>query len=226
MAMLNFVYGSEEYECLNKGHLLLFSGKRGSGKTTLMKDLINSCITGELKGVWKFNCDWRKVVHIDTEQPPDLLEKFKKDICTEGTYEVYALGDLLTPDNKLSRVIEIINGSEGGCMYIIDTLSDLAADPNDFNMASRISQNLSGLANRKDCIITVVAHNNAQDTVLGAVGKYIENKASSSFNISLDDNTGVSRVRNVKTRFDSIPDFSFTVDNNKNIELGVYIPFP
>ena len=225
MALLNFIYGTESYECINKGHLILFSGKRGSGKTTLMKDLINSCLTGDVHGVWHMNCEWFKVTHIDTEQPPDLIEKFKKDIVNKGKYEVYALGDLLRPEDKFSRVIEIINSSEGSCLYVIDSLSDLASDPNNFDSATRISSSLQGLAIRKDALIAVVAHNNAQDTVLGAVGKMLENKASSSFNISLDDTTGVSRVRNVKTRFDNIPDFSFTIENKK-IKLGVYIPFP
>jgi predicted ATP-dependent serine protease len=225
MALLNFIYGNESYECVNKGHLMIFSGKRGSGKTTLTKDLINSCLTNTVQGVWRFDCDWKKVVHIDTEQPPDLVENFKKDISTEGTYEVHALGDLLMPDNKFSRVVEIINGGGDSCMYIIDSLTDLSSNPNDFDSASKISQALQSMAINKDALIVVVAHNNAQDTVLGAVGKYVENKASSSFNISLDDTTGVSRVRNVKSRFDNIPDFSFVVENKK-IVLGVYIPFP
>jgi len=224
--MLTMFYGGDEYNVANNQHIGVISGKRGSGKTTLIVDLINACLTGEVQGVFKFNCDNKKVVHIDTEQPDDLLYKFKERVSKEGEYICHSLSHLFSAREKWEEVVEIINREKEACVFIIDVLSDLADDPNDFKQASRISQSFQGLAKNKDALIIIVAHNNAEDTILGAVGKYVENKSAFSFNISMDNTTGVSRVKNVKYRLEDLPDFSFTVTEDKKVELGVYIPFP
>lgn len=230
--LLQFVYGKNTYRICNYKTICIISGLRRSGKSTFVRSIIGASISSEIVDGFDIKAQ-NGVELIDTEMAQDLAQELESQTLQmsgvdrdvfDKRYNYTNLVHLNTPKLKFEEVKNIIAKTDKD-IIIVDNLSGLASDQNSQTEASKIKNELNALIFEHNKLLIVVAHNAMSGSVYGVVGKGLLDIASAAFSFRRSD-MGYTLVEQVKERYDLMPTFDFSLDDDKNVIFGPYLPFP
>ena len=181
--------------CFYRGELVAACGKAKSGKTMFLSILMAAGLTEKVLAL-KLNTDCTdntdfkplRVLWIDTEQSQQstqdiivnriipLIESSPADLDSSlFAYNLRGLGY-----EKRREVVETAVRIVKPDLVIIDGIKDLITDINDAVQATQIMEHLMSLAQRGNCCIVNVLHQNkseADRNMRGSIGTELTNKA-------------------------------------------------
>jgi hypothetical protein len=204
------------------GNFSVLIGKAKSRKTftvsfataaALQCDTQLNRITGSLPD------DKRTILFFDTEQSRHHVLKLVKRICQLAQQPVppnllvFSLRDLSAED-CLGFIEYAIYATPNVGIAVIDGIRDTVKDINDNAEATERSRDLLRWSAQLDIhILTVIHVNKSNDSIRGALGTELQNKAETVFSVSLDPNDkSASIVRPEYCRDKDFEPFAFSVD--------------
>lgn len=223
---MKVIYGNRLYDLLDEPGLLVMSGQRASGKSTITRQIVAAAATGDIKGA--FSIKACKVALIDTEQGKKTAQRAKQEIYSLGVKEnlkYFRITGEGSQEAKWEKLCEII--SEGDFdLVVIDNMSGLISNPNDQTMSNTIVTKLLHFAELKEIKFVLISHTNSEGGSFGALGTVLENNASNIMKLFLNNRKGYTLVRNEKNRADDlVPDFDFSIIDGEFV-IGPHNPFP
>ena len=220
MEPLFLLYGTD---CFFRGELVAVCGKAKSGKTLFLSILMAAALTRSVMALERFftkptddtdnaGCLPLRVLWLDTEQSQQStqdimvnriipLAKGEQTDSTERTalfdehffaYNLRGLGF-----EKRRELMEVAIATVKPDLVIIDGIKDLVTDINDAIQATLIMEQLMALAQRYNCCIVNVLHQNkseADQNMRGSIGTELTNKAFEVYNCEYMEKRDVFKV--------------------------------
>ena len=181
--------------CFYRGELVAACGKAKSGKTLFLSILMAACLTDKVLALKRLTdlTDVKplRVLWIDTEQSQqstqDIMVNRILPLSKESEESVKSVASNLFAFNlrglgfeKRREVVEAAIRHVKPDIVIIDGIKDLITDINDAVQATQIMEHLMALAQRGNCCIVNVLHQNkseADRNMRGSIGTELTNKA-------------------------------------------------
>lgn len=213
---------------LPKGNIVALSAKWKNGKTFFC-DILSAVFLGtnNFPGMQSRKTEG-KVQIFDTEQAMSDTARIRniiKELTSEkrnDDFEVFCMRNALIDkfnddDKEVSRYDFISKAIEHDHpdLVIIDGIADLIYNYNDVIESQLVVNNLASLANRMDCCIVVVMHQNkskTDKTMKGHLGTMLFQKCSDVFNV--EKVSSVFVVTHSVSRHRSCDDVVFKIDLN------------
>lgn len=189
---IDFLIRKDGKPCFPRGEINVVSGKAKSGKTMFLSLLMACCASGEalelqrpfddVDGEWK--CQPIKVLWYDTEQSEqstqDILVNriLKLAPGTEQYFDIFNVRCLRCEDRL--KLFEKSVARYSPDLVVLDGVRDLIADINDGVKAQELVERLMTLAQKHNCCIVCVLHQNksAEDrNPRGWIGTELLNKS-------------------------------------------------
>lgn len=186
---------------LNIGDYMLFTGKKGTGKTKIVSAAIASALTGsEIFNLSiKLPANKRRVMHLDTEQGRTSHYRMMKLIIELGNMESHppifsshrCRG--IRPD-LIRRMIEhyIYLNPDCGIIFL-DGMMDAVNNMNDVVESKRLKEWMESISERHQIAIAGVMHRGfSADKAIGHAGSYLERGAQTVLKIEKQTKDGIT----------------------------------
>ena len=175
--------------CFYRGELVAVCGKAKSGKTLFLSMIMACCLTDRIHALEKVSDEGKplRVLWLDTEQSQQSTQEImlKRIIPLAGdingfdecfySYNLRGLGY-----ETRRELMEVAVNTLHPDLVIIDGIKDLVTDINDAVQATQIMEQLMMLAQKNNCCIVNVLHQNkseADHNMRGSIGTELTNKA-------------------------------------------------
>ena len=176
--------------CFYRGELVAVCGKAKSGKTLFLSMIMACCLTNKVLALERIAADNEgplRVLWLDTEQSQQSTQEImlKRIIPMAGningfdecfySYNLRGLGY-----ETRRELMEVAINTLHPDLVIIDGIKDLVTDINDAIQATQIMEQLMMLAQKNNCCIVNVLHQNkseADHNMRGSIGTELTNKA-------------------------------------------------
>ena len=178
------------------GNVLVVQGQAKAGKTAVSSAILGAAIGGEgdCLGLKSPNPHNKAVLHFDTEQSShhhyDAVERTVKARAKKADIpehlRSYTILKLDTPSRRGAIRAEMERAAQehGGIhLVVIDGVADIASDPNDATECIALVDELHQLAEKYQCLVVVVLHENPGSEMKktrGHLGSQLERKAQTS----------------------------------------------
>jgi len=184
------LFRAYDVPCFYRGELVAVCGKAKSGKTLFLSMIMACCLTNKvlaLERITAGNEGPLRVLWLDTEQSQQSTQEImlKRIIPLAGdingfdecfySYNLRGLGC-----ETRRELMEVAINSLHPDLVIIDGIKDLVTDINDAIQATQIMEQLMMLAQKNNCCIVNVLHQNkseADHNMRGSIGTELTNKA-------------------------------------------------
>lgn len=178
--------------CFYRGELVAACGKAKSGKTLFLSILMAACFTEKALALERHtDITPLRVLWIDTEQSQqstqDIMIHRILPLSKESEESVQSVASNLYAFNlrglgfeKRREVVEASIRHVNPDIVIIDGIKDLITDINDAIQATQIMEHLMALAQRYNCCIVNILHQNKSESdrnMRGSIGTELTNKA-------------------------------------------------
>ena len=175
--------------CFYRGELVAVCGKAKSGKTLFLSMIMACCLTDRILAIERASDDGKplRVLWLDTEQSQQSTQEImlKRIIPMAGVFNdfdscfySYNLRGLGYETRR--ELMEVAINTLHPDIAIIDGIKDLVTDINDAVQATQIMEQLMALAQKNNCCIVNVLHQNkseADHNMRGSIGTELTNKA-------------------------------------------------
>ena len=203
------------------GSIVVIQGKAKSGKTAVVGAILGAAIGGEgdFFGLESPNPHKKAVLHYDTEQSRyehfDVLDVSvrKRAGFTEipdhlHSYTILQL-EIGERWKTVQADVERRSKQHGGVhLVVLDGVADLVNDPNDATGSFSLVHELHAFADRHQCLIVAVLHENpgsGSRKTRGHLGSEMERKARTSISVEKDGNSEIVQMYVVGARKCSWP---------------------
>ena len=183
------LFKAYDVPCFYRGELVAVCGKAKSGKTLFLSMLMACCLTDRVLALERVSGDGKplRVLWLDTEQSQQSTQEImlKRIIPLAGdvndfdecfySYNLRGLGY-----ETRRELMEVAVNALHPDLVIIDGIKDLVTDINDAIQATQIMEQLMMLAQKNNCCIVNVLHQNkseADHNMRGSIGTELTNKA-------------------------------------------------
>ena len=183
------LFRAYDVPCFYRGELVAVCGKAKSGKTLFLSMIMACCLTNKVLALERVSGDGKplRVLWLDTEQSQQSTQEImlKRIIPLAGdingfdecfySYNLRGLGC-----ETRRELMEVAINSLHPDLVIIDGIKDLVTDINDAIQATQIMEQLMMLAQKNNCCIVNVLHQNkseADHNMRGSIGTELTNKA-------------------------------------------------
>jgi hypothetical protein len=203
------------------GSIVVIQGKVKSGKTAVVGAILGAAIggTGDLFGLESPNPLKKAVLHYDTEQSRyehfDVLDVSvrKRAGFTEIPKHLHSYTMLQLEIGERWKTIQadVERRSvqhDGVHLVVLDGVADLVNDPNDASGSFSLIHELHAFADRHQCLIVAVLHENpgsGSKKTRGHLGSQMERKARTSISVEKDGNSEIVQMYVVGARKCSWP---------------------
>jgi hypothetical protein len=175
--------------CFYRGELVAVCGKAKSGKTLFLSMIMACCLTDRILALERVSDDGKplRVLWLDTEQSQQSTQEImlKRIIPMAGVFNdfdscfySYNLRGLGYETRR--ELMEVAINTLHPDIAVIDGIKDLVTDINDAIQATQIMEQLMALAQKNNCCIVNVLHQNkseADHNMRGSIGTELTNKA-------------------------------------------------
>ena len=184
------LFRANDVPCFYRGELVAVCGKAKSGKTLFLSMIMACCLTNKVLALERIAADNEgplRVLWLDTEQSQQSTQEImlKRIIPLAGdingfdecfySYNLRGLGY-----ETRRELMEVAVNALHPDLVIIDGIKDLVTDINDAVQATQIMEQLMMLAQKNNCCIVNVLHQNkseADHNMRGSIGTELTNKA-------------------------------------------------
>lgn len=184
------LFRAYDVPCFYRGELVAVCGKAKSGKTLFLSMIMACCLTNKVLALERIAADNEgplRVLWLDTEQSQQSTQEImlKRIIPLAGdvngfdecfySYNLRGLGY-----ETRRELMEVAINALHPDLVIIDGIKDLVTDINDAVQATQIMEQLMMLAQKNNCCIVNVLHQNKSEADLnmrGSIGTELTNKA-------------------------------------------------
>ena len=183
------LFRAYDVPCFYRGELVAVCGKAKSGKTLFLSMIMACCLTNKVLALERVSGDGKplRVLWLDTEQSQQSTQEImlKRIIPLAGdvsgfdecfySYNLRGLGY-----ETRRELMEVAVNALHPDLVIIDGIKDLVTDINDAIQATQIMEQLMMLAQKNNCCIVNVLHQNkseADHNMRGSIGTELTNKA-------------------------------------------------
>ena len=183
------LFRAYDVPCFYRGELVAVCGKAKSGKTLFLSIIMACCLTNKVLALERVSGDGKplRVLWLDTEQSQQSTQEImlKRIIPLAGdingfdecfySYNLRGLGY-----ETRRELMEVAVNALHPDLVIIDGIKDLVTDINDAVQATQIMEQLMMLAQKNNCCIVNVLHQNKSEADLnmrGSIGTELTNKA-------------------------------------------------
>lgn len=184
------LFRANDVPCFYRGELVAVCGKAKSGKTLFLSMIMACCLTNKVLALERIAADNEgplRVLWLDTEQSQQSTQEImlKRIIPLAGdingfdecfySYNLRGLGC-----ETRRELMEVAVNALHPDLVIIDGIKDLVTDINDAIQATQIMEQLMMLAQKNNCCIVNVLHQNkseADHNMRGSIGTELTNKA-------------------------------------------------
>ena len=183
------LFRAYDVPCFYRGELVAVCGKAKSGKTLFLSMIMACCLTNKVLALERVSGDGKplRVLWLDTEQSQQSTQEImlKRIIPLAGdingfdecfySYNLRGLGY-----ETRRELMEVAINTLHPDLVIIDGIKDLVTDINDAVQATQIMEQLMMLAQKNNCCIVNVLHQNKSEADLnmrGSIGTELTNKA-------------------------------------------------
>ena len=184
------LFRAYDVPCFYRGELVAVCGKAKSGKTLFLSMIMACCLTNKVLALERIAADNEgplRVLWLDTEQSQQSTQEImlKRIIPLAGdvngfdecfySYNLRGLGY-----ETRRELMEVAINTLHPDLVIIDGIKDLVTDINDAVQATQIMEQLMMLAQKNNCCIVNVLHQNkseADHNMRGSIGTELTNKA-------------------------------------------------
>lgn len=183
------LFRAYDVPCFYRGELVAVCGKAKSGKTLFLSMIMACCLTSKILALERVSGDGKplRVLWLDTEQSQQSTQEImlKRIIPMAGninsfdecfySYNLRGLGY-----ETRRELMEVAINTLHPDLVIIDGIKDLVTDINDAVQATQIMEQLMMLAQKNNCCIVNVLHQNkseADHNMRGSIGTELTNKA-------------------------------------------------
>ena len=183
------LFRAYDVPCFYRGELVAVCGKAKSGKTLFLSMIMACCLTNKVLALERVSGDGKplRVLWLDTEQSQQSTQEImlKRIIPMAGdingfdecfySYNLRGLGH-----ETRRELMEVAVNALHPDLVIIDGIKDLVTDINDAIQATQIMEQLMMLAQKNNCCIVNVLHQNkseADHNMRGSIGTELTNKA-------------------------------------------------
>ncbi len=184
------LFRAYDVPCFYRGELVAVCGKAKSGKTLFLSMIMACCLTNKVLALERIAADNEgplRVLWLDTEQSQQSTQEImlKRIIPLAGdvsgfdecfySYNLRGLGY-----ETRRELMEVAVNALHPDLVIIDGIKDLVTDINDAVQATQIMEQLMMLAQKNNCCIVNVLHQNkseADHNMRGSIGTELTNKA-------------------------------------------------
>lgn len=231
--VLKFKDGPTKLDMAYEDFLILINGMPSSGKTQLTESIILSFL-GVETDYFQFEDlpENAKILRVDTEMPMKLLKKSEErliKLCGRDINNEYILmqtSHIMPNISRIDHIKKLVDSDDMIKVLIIDNLTGTVSSIMRDDEAALVTAFLDRLAKEKKIMVICLCHSAGDGTPIGHIGKTMNRQASFTVSLTLDKTDSTTYATINKPRADKIPDFSFTLDNNKQVSRGVYMPFP
>lgn len=229
---LTWFYGDKEYQIASRGMVLYIGGQKGSYKSTLGRGLLAAAVRPDGYINYRYKRNGKKIVWVDTESPPDLMNRHVKDFMKmaglesiPNDIEIYRLNTISDPKERYAKLVEYIESNKDDIdILLVDVLADLVDDESSIIESNRLIGSIASLVDKYDVLVVVTSHTNENGGLLNHLGKKVDKKSRSGF--LLIKSMGAVIVIPGKESYERLPVSEFMVDDNRLLVAGEYIPFP
>jgi len=230
---LKFKDGPTKLDMAYEDFLILINGMPSSGKTQLTESIILAFL-GVETDYFEFEDlpKKAKVLRVDTEMPMKLLQKSEDRIVKlvgkkiDDRYMLMQTSHIMPNISRIEHVKKVVDADPNIKVLIIDNLTGTVSSIMRDDEAALVTAYLDRLAKERKILIICLCHSAGDGTPIGHIGKTMNRQASFTLSLVLDKTDSTTYATINKPRADKIPDFSFTLDENKQVTGGVYMPFP
>jgi hypothetical protein len=215
--------------CCPRGDIQALTGKKKSGKTTAARIFITALLKGSYFGFSTPGDKPLRVLMVDTEQNSANVKQNTRRIHKALGWPTNKSSSMLLVlplrqydyEKRLDVIEEHIERYRPDFVQI-DGISDLTKGANDQESSIQAVQKLMTLSAECHCAIMTVLHFNKSmgpndtDTMRGHLGTELGNKATETYKVTRDDNTGVTSVEQVDSRNETLEPFAFTVEGEED----------
>lgn len=199
-----------EVPCLYRGELTAVCGKAKSGKTLFLSLLMACALRSKMLALERAGDQPLKVLWIDTEQSQQstqdilvnrILPLAQSDDLSDDRFFAFNLRGL--GYEKRRELVELAVSTIRPDLAIIDGIKDLVTDINDAVQATLLMEQLMALAQRNNCCIVNVLHQNkseADHNMRGSIGTELTNKAFEVYQCSYIEDDDVFKVKQSLSR--------------------------
>ncbi len=224
------------------GSIVVIQGKAKSGKTAVVGAILGAAIGGEgdFFGLESPNPHKKAVLHYDTEQSRyehfDVLDvsvrKRAKFADIPKHLHSYTMLQLEIGERWKTIQADVERRAvqhDGVHLVVLDGVADLVNDPNDPSGSFSLVHELHAFADRHQCLIVVVLHENpgaGSKKTRGHLGSQMERKAQTSISVEKNGSTEIVEMHEVAARscswpkkeavcfqYDAVARMHVTVDN-------------
>ena len=229
---LTWVYGDKEDQIASRGMVLYIAGQKGSYKSTLGRGLLAAALNPDGYINYHYKRNGKKIVWVDTESPPDLMNRHVRDFMKMAGLEsipdhleIYRLNTISEPKERYAKLVEYIEENKDDIdVLLIDVLADLSDDESNIPESNKLIGSIASLVDKYDVLVIVTSHTNENGTLLNHLGKKVDKKSRAGF--ILIKSMGAVIVIPGKDSYERLPVSEFMVDNDRLLKAGEYIPFP
>lgn len=205
----------------SEGAIITIGGLPKARKSTFMLGLLASIFTG--KEIFNFQAKQGKVILVDTEQTPydfqrqaELFKKLakRKVLPKDLTSFLFRQDSIEVIKEALVIALERVKPT----YLIIDSITDLVYNVNDFEETKKLVQYLKNISSIYNvCIVTIVHLSKTSNFTLGALGSALDRVSQSTLIVKKDKETGNSFLEPLYLR--SSDDFKpIYIGFNKELE--------
>jgi len=205
----------------SEGAIITIGGLPKARKSTFMLGLLASIFTG--KEIFGFQAKQGKVILVDTEQTPydfqrqaELFKKLskRKVLPKDLTSFLFRQDSIEVIKEALVIALERVKPT----YLIIDSITDLVYNVNDFEETKKLVQYLKNISSIYNvCIVTIVHLSKTSNFTLGALGSALDRVSQSTLIVKKDKETGNSFLEPLYLR--SSDDFKpIYIGFNKELE--------
>lgn len=229
---LTWVYGNKEYQIASRGMVLYIAGQKGSYKSTLARGLLAAAVNSDGYINYRYKRNGKKLVWVDTESPPDLMNRHVRDFMKMAGLEsipdyieIYRLNTISDPKERRANLVAYIEKNKDDIdLLIVDVFADLADDESSISESNELIGSIASLVDNYNVLAIITSHTNNDNTLLNHLGKKIDRKSRTGY--ILIKSMGAVIVIPGKDSYERLPVSEFMVDNDRLLIEGEYIPFP
>ena len=201
------LFRAYDVPCFYRGELVAVCGKAKSGKTLFLSMIMACCLTNKVLALERIAADNERplrVLWLDTEQSQQSTQEImlKRIIPLAGdingfdecfySYNLRGLGY-----ETRRELMEVAINTLHPDLVIIDGIKDLVTDINDAVQATQIMEQLMMLAQKNNCCIVNVLHQNkseADHNMRGSIGTELTNKAFEVYTCEYIEESDIFKV--------------------------------
>lgn len=214
----------------SRGDLMVIYGHEKVRKSTFISAIIASAYVSDEDTTLGFHLDLgddEEIIHMDTEMSmynyydrQTILNRMcgfdtNEDIPYYSSYSTRPY----TFYERLDQVEYLLNHSDNPAVLILDQIVDFVSNLNDINQTNNLIDRLFEWQDKYNLLIIVTIHKNSDDSMRGMIGSVLKQKLETSFNLTLDAETGFTHVKNFPSRNPMSDNFIFTQDKKSSFPI-------